>query len=264
VPASRSALALVLALASGCAARATFVPPSGDGTPDPGAAARFTALTAPCADTTSFTAEAALSGRINGSRVRGRLHLGVTSRGDIRLEAVAPFGPPIFILAGASEAATLYLPREARVLRETPPADIVEALAGVRLGPADILDMSTACLGRGRAVERAVQFPGGVRRVDVAGDLRVWWQEAGGAFRPLAAKLGDLRVTYEPIDEAGLRAVRLERADAAGRSMVDVRLAFSQRERNVALGPDAFALDVPAAAQPLSLQTVRESGLLGR
>jgi hypothetical protein len=32
----------------------------------------------------------------------------------------------------------------------------------------------------------------------------------------------------------------------------------------VALGPEAFTVDVPAAAAPVSLQTLRESGLLGR
>ena len=60
-----------------------------------------------------------LSGRAGGERVRGRILTGLESGGLVRLEAVAPFGAPFFILAGRSERATLVLPREHRVLKDT-------------------------------------------------------------------------------------------------------------------------------------------------
>ena len=50
--------------------------------------------------------------------MRGRAIAGFDLPGSLRLEGVAPFGPPAFILAGRDEAATLLLPRENRVLRE--------------------------------------------------------------------------------------------------------------------------------------------------
>ena len=56
--------------------------------------------------------ELSLSGRAGGERVRGRILTGLEAGGAVRLEAVAPFGAPFFILAGRSERATLVLPRE--------------------------------------------------------------------------------------------------------------------------------------------------------
>ena len=67
----------------------------------------------------SIEGELALSGRAGGERVRGRVLTGLEAGGAVRLEAPAPFGAPFFILAGRDERATLLLPRERRVLKDT-------------------------------------------------------------------------------------------------------------------------------------------------
>jgi hypothetical protein len=262
----RGALALavavsMLAAAGACASRGpAFAPPVGGGAPAPDAAPLFEALTAPCAAIDSYTAEAALSGRLSRGRIRGRLHLGLTRAGQIRLEAVAPFGPPLFIVAGTDRSATLLLPRDGQVLRDTPPADIIEALAGLSLSPRDLLEIATGCVGAGRAVQEVVRWPNGLHRASLEGDRVVWWQGGEPPARLRAASLGGLLVSYEP----GRDAVRLTRGEPGTAAAVDLRLAFAQAERNVTLGPEAFTVDVPAAAAPVSLQTLRESGLLGR
>ena len=95
---------LFLVLASACAAR-TPPRPVGTPTPDPTAAEAFVTATAACQGFRSIEGELSLSGRAGGERVRGRILTGLESGGAVRLEAVAPFGAPFFILAGRGERA---------------------------------------------------------------------------------------------------------------------------------------------------------------
>ena len=265
MPASAARLwpALLLALsAAGCAARG-FVPPTGAGRPAPEAGDAFVAATSGCAKVESLTAEAALSGRVDRGRVRGRLHLGLTSAGQIRLEAVAPFGQPIFTLAGDAQRATLVLPRDGQVLRDAAPAQIIEALAGVALSPVDLLQLASGCLGAGQPVTRAERFGSDLVRVTTDGGVDVW-ARMSGTLRPVAVARGDLTIEYLEFEAGEPAALRIVRRGAAGGPEVDLRLAFSQRERNGSLDPAAFRLDAPADARPVTLDDLRRSGLFGR
>ncbi len=62
--------------ASGCAAK-RFEPPTGAGEPLPEFTRIFEEATKACRDVRTLTAEAGLSGRLAGQRVRGRLHMGL-------------------------------------------------------------------------------------------------------------------------------------------------------------------------------------------
>ena len=53
-----------------------------------------------CAALTSVTAELGLSGRVGNAKLRGRIQAGFARPDKVRLEAVAPFGAPFFIVAG--------------------------------------------------------------------------------------------------------------------------------------------------------------------
>ena len=110
----RLALATVTLALSACAAR---LPPRPIGVPasDPAAIVAFSHATAGCRGFRSLTGELSLSGRASGERIRGRVIAGLQAGGSLRLEGLAPFGPPVFILAGRAETATLLLPREHRV-----------------------------------------------------------------------------------------------------------------------------------------------------
>ena len=63
-----------------------------------------------------------------------------------RLEAVAPFGSPLFILVADGQRGTLLLLRDRRVLADAPPDDILNALLGVRLAPDDLRAMLSGCV----------------------------------------------------------------------------------------------------------------------
>ena len=93
------------------------------------------------------TAELALSGRAGDQRLRGRVIAGFERPASMRLEGVAPFGPPAFILVARPGAAVLLLPRDERVLRQRrAPRDVLGALTGVSLAPADLLAVLTGCV----------------------------------------------------------------------------------------------------------------------
>ena len=112
----------------------------------------------------------------------------------MRLEAVAPFGKPAFMLRRAARSATLVLPRDERVLRGAAPAAIVEALTGVALGPAELpggRDRMRGWRCRARRGGRLYQERMGVDGLD------------GGATTVLAAADGEWRLGGRDARPAG-------------------------------------------------------------
>ena len=100
-----------------------------------------------------MTAEIAVSGSAGSRRLRVRLSAALLAPGiastttdaAVRLEAVAPFGPPIFVFVATGNDATLMLPRDNRVLAHGRPDAVLEAMAGVPFSTADLLPLLTGC-----------------------------------------------------------------------------------------------------------------------
>src|SRR5262245_19766228 len=120
--------ALSLAFTNCAARRITF--PTDPGTPLPGAAAVEQQIFAGCRGVRTITTELGLSGRAGSQRLRGRVIAGFERPASMRLEGVAPFGPPAFILVTRGDAATLLLPRDNGVLRGARAEEILGALTG--------------------------------------------------------------------------------------------------------------------------------------
>jgi len=139
----RSAAALFI-VASACAPGRPALP-TGAGQPYADAQAALDAATAACRGVRTWTAELGLSGRSGRQKLRGRLIAGLAP-GSLYLEAVAPFGQPLFRLAARDGRATLLLPRDERILRDAAPADVVEALTGVALGPDELRALVSGCV----------------------------------------------------------------------------------------------------------------------
>jgi len=261
VAARRGAVLALTLVMAGCATKG-FVVPAGPGTPTTAADPVFAAWSKTCAAIDTLTVEAGLSGQVERGKVRGRLHAGLTKGGGVRLEAVAPFGPPLFTLAGHADRATLWLPRDSEVVRDETPAAIVDALAGVALSPGDLLAVMTGWLGAGDAPGRAEQFAG-LTRVSTGTGIDTWWRLPGGAARPVAIVRGELQVEYLELGDGAPNVVRLTRRSSAGAAMADLRLSLAQRETNVAIDPAAFRVDVPPDARAISLDDLRRAGLFG-
>jgi hypothetical protein len=255
----------VLLLSVGCAAR-SFAPPAGPGTPSPEAVEAFEAATSGCRDARTLTAEAGLSGRLGRQRIRGRLHLGLTASGALRLEAIAPFGAPVFLLAGDDDRATLIFFRENRVLAGAPPAEIIEALAGIALTPKDLFLIATGCFGADASAPAGppvgARFDGGLLQVTRNDSTVVWLTSDEGRPRLRAARRGDLLIEYLAGANNQPSAFRVSRRGPAGDAIL--QLTLSQVERNVPLDRAVFEVETPSAAQPMSLEELRRASPLGR
>src|SRR5437867_1939423 len=113
---SRAVAVLLAALASASCAVPFMKLPNGPGVPAPNARAAFEEATNACRRVTTMTAEVAVVGTVGGRRLRARLLTGLRAPASARLEALAPFGAPLFLLVAEGADATLLLPRDDRVL----------------------------------------------------------------------------------------------------------------------------------------------------
>jgi hypothetical protein len=238
---------------SACAAR---LPPrpAGTTTADPTAVDAFTAATRACRGFRTLTAELALSGRAGGESIRGRVHAGLESGGAVRLEGVAPFGAPVFILAGRSERATLLLPRERRVLKDTAVSEVLERLTGLALGADDLRLMVSGCLADNAAPSDGRQWPGGWQAVTLAADRIAYVRVRQGQPVVVAADYGPWHIDYS--DHAGgyPRVVRVRRS---GDAATDITARVGDLQVNTTIDPRAFAVDIPSDADPMTLDELR-------
>ena len=235
--------------------------PAGPGAPAADAADALTQATAACRGIRTLTAVVATSGKVDGQRLRVRLSTGVAVPGSARLEAVAPFGPPIFILvADNDDATTLLLPRDARVLRHTGSAAVLDAVAGVPMSAADLRLVLTGCTSEmlrpeGRAL-------GDDWRLIGESNDSLYLHRAGAAqpWQLVAAIRRHWRVEYDNNLNGGPRSIHvtsISPATAAG--SFDLTLALSQVETNVPLCADVFRVEVPPTAQPISLEELKRA-----
>lgn len=255
--------ALIAAVTSGACAARRFAPPDGPGEPLANAAEVWAEASATCGAVRTFTAELRLSGRAAGTRLRGTIQAGFEAPGRIRLEGVAPFGRPVFILAGDASHATLLLPRDERVVQGAAAAEILEALAGVRLGADALRAVLAGCVveAGAAAAPASATLHGDIARL-VFGAGEVYARRTGDGWRIVAGAVRPFRVEY--VEQLGLwpRRVRIWR-DLPGGDGVDLTLDVAQIETNVALPPEAFTVDVPPGTLPMSVDQLRMAGPLG-
>ena len=252
---------LCLPLLSSCAPKLTTFP-TGTGAPFPDAADAYTTATADCRGVKTLSAEIALSGRAGREKMRGRILAGFAAPAQIRLEAPAPFGRPVFVLVARGDNATLVLYRDGRVLRGAPPAAIVEAIAGVALDPDELRAAVAGCGFGATEASSGRLFPGEWAAIDGNG-FTGWLRRLDGAWRLVAAVRGPLEIRYEDFTSSRPSTVRIRTTPAAAGAQADLVLRLSQVDINVPLDPQAFEAEVPADAAPLTLDELRRAGPLG-
>jgi hypothetical protein len=247
-----------MAALSGCAAKRIALPDDAGG-PLPDFAAVHAELSKACAGVRTLTAELSLSGRAGDEKVRGRVHAGFERPASMRLEGVAPFGPPAFILVARGGDATLLLPRDERVVRDAKPDEILGALTGVSLAPADLQAILTGCVLPAPRATAGRLHGNGWASIDLDGGATVFAVRQGQTWQLRAARRGPWQVEYTMGTGPLPTSVALH-ADMPVR--VDLSAAIEQAETNVDLEAAAFNVNVPAAAKPLSVDTLRANGPL--
>lgn len=268
----RIAVALVLcAVSIACGAPRGLLLPTEGGGPASDADAVYAAAFRRCADLRTLTAELGVSGRAGRQKIRARLLAGFAAPGAIRLEAVAPFGRPGFILAADAEKATLLLPRDGHVLTGAAPGAILEALSGIPLSPDDLRLVLAGCPDPSAKVTGATRYGTTWTVLDFGEGRRAYFRSRNGQWPLTALVRPGFVAEYPETAAAGVQppVVRLRddpcgAADppcaAAATARFDVTLRVSQVEVNVPLPANAFSVDVPTDVTPISLDELRDAG----
>ncbi len=269
-------LACTLVLLSAACAATHLVFPGGTGVPAPEVAEGYDAALVACRGVRTLTAEISVSGHAGLQKIRGRVLAGFSLPGSLRLEAPAPFGAPIFILAGRENRTVLLLPRDRRVLRDAPVDEVIEALTGLRRDASDLLALVSGCLiSNPRPIAtQARRFPSGWGTLALGGDVeallhdqRQRWLVVGGRQLATSGEPGAARwtVSYDEFSAGFPAIVRVWQALDPGNTgglAAELTLRVSQRETNVPIDAEAFSLRVPPDAVPMTIEELRQSGPL--
>ena len=262
---TREAVIVAAALASASCGASLLKLPAGPGVPASDAAAVLAAATAACGQVRTFSAEVAVSGKLHGRKMRGTLAVGFAAPASARIEAIAPFGAPLFIFVATDDDGTLLLPRDDRYLAHAPPATLLSAVAGVPFGPADLRAIVTGCGTTGRDVVGAQQIGSTWRRVQVSGGRNLYLHRDDRAWRlvaMVASRTEAARVEYAGFDGDVARSIHLVEYTGPGAppSGYDLRLTLSQIEINIPLEADVFRVQIPRSADPMTLDELRRIG----
>jgi outer membrane lipoprotein-sorting protein len=245
-------------VASACAPKTLTLPAPG-GTPVPNAAELHADITKACAGVRTMTAELGLSGRAGSRRISGRAVVGFEAPDAMRLEGLAPIGQPAFILVSRGGNATLLLPRDERVLTGANAGDILGALTGVTLAPADLQAILTGCVAPGSKVTSGSEQGEWVILELERGASLYLRRNRGSTLELRAARRDQWQIEYAEWESGLPRSVRIMSAAAPA---VDMTARLSQLETNVDLEDAAFTVDVPRDAAPITLQELRDAGPL--
>jgi outer membrane lipoprotein-sorting protein len=252
-------LTLALACSASCAAR-SFTPPSDPGMPLPEFVAIHDEVRSACAGVRTFTAELGLGGRVGSERLRGRVVAGFSRPDGMRLEGVAPFGPPAFILVSQGGDATLLLPRDNAVVRAARPEAVLEALTGLALAPADLQAVLTGCVtGTSRAISATIHRDGWAS-IETDADATLYLRRGPDGWQLRAARRGAWLLEYPGWQ--GRFPARVEIRTGQGRVMVDLSATLAQIETNLDLDAAAFTVVVPESATSVTVEELRQAGPL--
>lgn len=237
------------------AACGVSAPPRPAGTPvaDPAATAALLSATPHCRPLRTVTLALRLSGRAGPERIGARLVVGFAEPTSIRLEALAPFGPPAMILVSDGEEHTLLFPRDRQVLRGAAVADVLDALTGLPFDAAELRRLVLGCLVPANATGERF---GDAWQVVADQGTRIYLRR--GVL--VAADHRGWQVDYAAHQGGIARQVRLRRT--ADGPPIDLTATLSELEINIGLAPAAFTLDVPTDAEPLTLDDLRRASPL--
>jgi hypothetical protein len=235
--------------------------PSGTGVPRADYAAIFTDATMSCRSVHSLTADLALSGSAGRQRLGGHV-LGGFAPDALRLEGVAPFGAPVFILAAERGRGTLLLPRDRRVVPSAPPDEILQALVGVKLSPDDLLAVFTGCVKAAAKTVSARMYGADWLAVDLddlKGGATAYLHRNSAQWPIVAAVLEGLQIDYGNRVKGLPAQIRIRTSDPRQTPQVDLQVRLQSFEINPEIDRAAFSVVVPPGTSPMTVQELSES-----
>ena len=235
--------------------------PTGAGTPRADFALLFDQATRACRDVRTITAELSLSGRAGRQRLRGRVQAGLGAPSAMRLEAPAPFGAPLFILAAPSERGTLLLPRDRRVIYDASVREILGALVGIELGAADLRAFLSGCVIPDGRPQGGRDFPRGWAAISLQEGAVLWLHQLNGRWSVAAGEHAGLLIEYLQFGASAdtPRELRLSATARSKAKDLDLKISLAQVGINLPLSTDVFAVTVPPETMPMTLDELRAS-----
>jgi hypothetical protein len=140
------------------------------------------------------------------------------------------------------------------VLPDVAVADVLERLTALALSADDVRLILTGCLAGEAAAGEGRSWDGGWRSATLGPGVTAYLQERNGAPVVVAADYGPWLVDYADHLNGWPRTVRIRSKDA-GR--VDATARLDQLEANQPIDDRAFAVDVPAGAERITLNDLR-------
>ena len=255
-------VAVAVVLAAACGPRRLALP-TDPGSALPDYAAIHADVARACTGVTTLTAEIALSGSAGGERLRGTLHAGFKRPSLMRLELrVSPFGAPAFVLGAAAQGTTLLFPRNNQVLRDAGADQILAALTGLALTPADLRAILTGCVVATPEPIAGRTHSGGWIAIDLRDRATLYLRRVDNRWRVMAARRDDLRIEYAEWPTAADFPSRV-RLNATMPVAVDLQAGLAGISTNETIDDDAvFSVRVPPDAEPITLEQLRQSGPL--
>lgn len=253
----RVLLSAGLAILSACTPK-LFVPPVGPGEPFPDATPAWTEATRACRGASTYAAALYVRGKVARESLNAKI-IGLVTRADqISLSVPVMFGSPAFVLGGTADSATLWLPRNERVL--TARADeILEALTGLRLGPRALLAVLDGCVAQADAITASARY-GPLGAITTA-DGRIFLEQRDGRWRITRGLTAGLTVEYSDIQGDWPRALRIT-TEAGHTPAVSLSIAIDQIDVNLPHEAKDFAVKVAPNAAPMTLDELRAAGPL--
>ncbi len=246
----------VLTLVLGACTSPRINLPQGAGTPLPDYDDVFAAAIEPCRRVRTVELLLAIRGRTGDARLRGHVRGALARPASLRLEGLAPFGAPAFVLVAGSAPAVLLLPRERRVVTGADGRELLAALAGLPLEPADFRAVLTGCLVPHPRAVAARTYGGGWIGVALEGEATLYLRELGAGPVTFAGRRPGLMVEYGEHVRGLPRRIRVQ-TTAPGAAVTDLTATLSQVNINVDLDERAFVQDVPDGFAPVSIETLR-------
>jgi hypothetical protein len=209
-----------------------------------------------------MTVELGLSGRAGEQPLRGRVIAGFERPASMRLEGASPvpLAGPVFILAARGDTAVLWLARDGRVVRGASPQEILGALTGIALAPADLQAVLTGCIVPTPRATAGRLHRNGMASIDLGSAATIYLQRDGARWRVRAARRDGWLIEYPEWPGLFPQSVRLQ--SVAPAVNVDLAATMGQVETNIDLDASAFTVDVPRDALPLSIEELRKAGPL--
>ena len=230
--------------------------PQGPGMPYPEHAAALAEAVRSCRGVRTMEFMLSLRGRSGETSLRGRVRGAVARPGSLRLEGLAPFGAPGFVLAADPEAATLLLPRARQVVRGAHPREMLYVLAGLPLAPDDLRAVLTGCVVQDPRSTAAQAYGSDWIAVDLVGDGTAYLRPVDGALTVVAGARGPLTVEYAGHVRGLPRRVRVLVEGAGASPATDLTADLTQVRVNTPIHPDAFVLSVGDDYAPVTLEAL--------